>query len=113
MRAAGSGIAIAPVIPASRDSLYAAVYGVSSDEKDEPLMKPSHIKINDFIRFLESLGSSRGVLITGNDLPEELCRSHGSLSPAANVARGILEASRESTQAGPAEVSAVYLRLPY
>jgi tRNA threonylcarbamoyladenosine biosynthesis protein TsaB len=105
---------VSPVIPASRDSLYVALYETYPGRKDKPLLLgPSHVKIDDFVIYLEPLRSSGDIVLIGSDLPVELSRAYNCLSPARDVSYGVLRAAREATPIDPASASAVYLRTPY
>jgi tRNA threonylcarbamoyladenosine biosynthesis protein TsaB len=103
---------VASVIPASRDSIYAAIYGPRC-EGDKIFLAPSHIKHDDFVEFLESTNFGRDVIIIGNEFPDEFCPGFNRISPVPGMARGILGAVRDEKPADPASLKGVYLRPPY
>jgi tRNA threonylcarbamoyladenosine biosynthesis protein TsaB len=106
--AVGAAAAVAPVIPAGRGSIYAALY----DTGGGVLSAPSHIKTDDFMEYLKSSGSKGGIVLVGNDLPDELAGAFICLCPSG-VSRGALAAARDEPPCDPASIRAVYLRGPY
>jgi tRNA threonylcarbamoyladenosine biosynthesis protein TsaB len=110
--AAGSPVAIAPVIMAGKDSVYAAVYGRSGDGITD-LFEPSYVGISDFIRVIRSFEVKSPLVITGAALPEEL-KACGTpaVTPPLSLPSGILRAARSLPPEDPAKIRAVYLREP-
>ena len=99
---------VAPVIPAGRDSLYAAMYSVCGDI----LMEPSHIRTEDLSGCIVSREDSDRVIITGSISGMELEKKHLRVIPPPSVPRGVLMAAASVSPADPSEVKAVYLRCP-
>jgi hypothetical protein len=64
------------------------------------------------VRYLESLDSGEALVVTGNDIPDELAGAFKCLSPSPCVSRGALIAARGEPPADPASIRAVYLRDP-
>jgi tRNA threonylcarbamoyladenosine biosynthesis protein TsaB len=106
--AVGAAAAVAPVIPAGRGSIYAALY----DSSGEVLFAPAHIKTDDFMGYLKSSDFKNDIVLAGNDLPGELASAFICLCPSG-VPRGALAAARDEPPCDPASIRAVYLRGPY
>jgi tRNA threonylcarbamoyladenosine biosynthesis protein TsaB len=112
LRASGVRAIVAPVITAGRDSLYAAMYCVSSGEDEDVLLEPSHMGTYDFMNYATSRCSFDDIVITGFDLPPILSCAHHRIFPPLCVPRGVLAAARKTTPTDPSETRAVYLRQP-
>ena len=111
-RPIGSPVAVAPLIPAGRNSVYAAVYG-HEDDKITTLLEPSYIKTVDFANAIGAFGAERRPLLTGVVLPDELTsRGCAMITPPPSMPSGILKAARSLAPIDPAEIRAVYLREP-
>jgi tRNA threonylcarbamoyladenosine biosynthesis protein TsaB len=109
---AGLPIDVAPLIPAGRDSVYAAIYGQSGD-KIKASLEPSHIGTSDFANVIGAFDAEHRPILTGTALPVELAsRGYAMISPPPLMPSGVLEAARSFAPADPAEIRAVYLREP-
>ena len=98
----------APVIPAGRGSLYAAMYRSCG----EILMEPSHIGTGEFFDRLEDRAGAGCVIISGGTPIAELEKKSFKTIPPPSVPRGVLMAAASVSPADPSEVKAVYLRRP-
>jgi tRNA threonylcarbamoyladenosine biosynthesis protein TsaB len=111
-KSAGLPVTVAPLIPAGRDSVYAAAY-VYGRGKITASMEPSHIKTSDFANVIGASGAERRLILTGVALPDELAsRGYSMIAPPPSMPSGILEAARSLEPADPAKIRAVYLREP-
>jgi tRNA threonylcarbamoyladenosine biosynthesis protein TsaB len=108
----GSPTTIAPLIPAGRDSVYAAIYGYDGG-KIAASLEPSHMGTSDFANIASAFGAEHRPVLTGVALPPELAsRGYKMITPPPSMPSGILEAARSLSPADPAEIRAVYLREP-
>jgi tRNA threonylcarbamoyladenosine biosynthesis protein TsaB len=108
----GSPVTVAPLIPAGRDSVYAAVYGYMGD-KITASLEPSHIGTSDFANVIAVFAAEHKLILTGVSLPGELAsRGYTMTTPPPSMPSGILEAARTLAPIDPAEIRAVYLREP-
>ena len=108
----GSPVAVAPLIPAGRNSVYAAVYGYNGG-KITASLQPSHIGTSDFANVITAFDAAHRPVLTGVTIPEELAsRGLAAITPPPSIPSGILEAARAIAPADPAEIRAVYLREP-
>ena len=107
---------VAPVIPAGRDSLYAAMYGVRpgiTPDGSYILLEPSHIRTEDFFDCLEARADSGGVIISGSIPNVTLGKKSLRVIPPPSVPRGVLMAAASVPPTDPSEVKALYLRRPF
>jgi tRNA threonylcarbamoyladenosine biosynthesis protein TsaB len=112
LKLAGSPAMVAPLIPAGRNSVYAAVYGYGGG-KITASLDPSYMGTSDFANVVDAFDAERGIILTGVTLPSELAsRGHKMITPPPSMPSGILEAARSLLPADPAEIRAVYLRAP-
>lgn len=109
LSAARAAAVVTPVIQASRETIYAAMYGISRDG-EKTLIPPTHASIAEFMETVEKTAGE--LIIIGNDVPAELRERHKVL-PALSVGRGVLLAAKDEPAADPADIRAVYLRPPY
>ncbi|MDR0653111.1 MAG: tRNA (adenosine(37)-N6)-threonylcarbamoyltransferase complex dimerization subunit type 1 TsaB [Synergistaceae bacterium] len=108
----GLSVTVAPLIPAGRDSVYAAVYGYKGD-KISASLEPSYIKTVDFANVIGVFDAECRSILTGVVLPDELAsRGYTMITPPPSMPSGILEAARSLVPIDPAEIRAVYLREP-
>jgi tRNA threonylcarbamoyladenosine biosynthesis protein TsaB len=108
----GSPVKVAPLIPAGRDSVYAAVYGYMDGEISASL-EPSYIKTFDFMNVLGAFNAANRLVLTGVGIPEELkSGGWGIITPPPLMLSGVLEVARSLTPTDPANIRAVYLREP-
>jgi tRNA threonylcarbamoyladenosine biosynthesis protein TsaB len=111
-KSAGSSVPVAPLIPAGRDSVYAAVYWYDGD-KTAVSLEPSYIGVSDFADVIGAYDADRRPILTGVALPEELAsRGCTMIMPPPSMPSGILEAARSLAPIDPAQIRAVYLREP-
>ncbi|MDR3165865.1 MAG: tRNA (adenosine(37)-N6)-threonylcarbamoyltransferase complex dimerization subunit type 1 TsaB [Synergistaceae bacterium] len=111
-KSAGVPMTVAPLIPAGRDSLYAAVYGYK-DDKITASLEPSHIKTSDFMDVIAAFDADHQPILTGVTLPvEPASHDYAMITPPPLMSSGILEAARTLAPIDPAEIRAVYLREP-
>jgi tRNA threonylcarbamoyladenosine biosynthesis protein TsaB len=111
-KSAGSPVTVAPLIPAGRGSVYAAVYGYNGD-KITASLEPSHIETSDFANVIGAFDAARRPILTGVALPDELAsRGYAMTAPPPSMPSGILEAARSLAPIDPAQIRAVYLREP-
>jgi tRNA threonylcarbamoyladenosine biosynthesis protein TsaB len=112
LEASGAPTPVAPLIPAGRGSIYAAVYsGPSCSAK--AILEPSHIGVQDFINFLDSMNCA-APLIVGNDISSVAERLAGcrAVSPIRGMGEAMVKISRFTEPVDPAAVLATYLRSP-
>ncbi|MDR1580192.1 MAG: tRNA (adenosine(37)-N6)-threonylcarbamoyltransferase complex dimerization subunit type 1 TsaB [Synergistaceae bacterium] len=108
----GTLVAVAPLIPAGHDSVYAAIYGHNGG-KIAASLEPSYIKTSDFANVIGAFDAERRPILTGVTLPDELAsRDCAMITPPPSMPSGILEAARSLAPADPAKIRAVYLREP-
>ncbi|MDR1132606.1 MAG: tRNA (adenosine(37)-N6)-threonylcarbamoyltransferase complex dimerization subunit type 1 TsaB [Synergistaceae bacterium] len=109
---AGLPMTVAPIVPAGRESVYAAVYGRAGG-KITASLESSYIRTSDFMNVISAFDAERRPVLTGVAIPEELksC-GRGTITPPPSMPSGILEAARSLVPADPAEIRAVYLREP-
>jgi tRNA A37 threonylcarbamoyladenosine modification protein TsaB len=112
LASAVSEVAVAPVIPAGRGSIFAAVYAGTAGAPCT-ILEPSHISVEDFINFLDSLDSAVP-LIVGNDISPVASRhkSFRSVSPVLSVCEAMVKISCVAMSVDPAYIRASYLRSP-
>jgi len=120
--ACGASSVVVPVIPAGRDSFYAAMYEVCrgvacpdmtySDGRGV-LMEPSHIRAEDLFACLEAHEGSDSVIVSANISREVFEKKSLRVIPPPSVPRGVLMAAASESPVDPSEIKAVYLRRPY
>ena len=105
---------VAPIIPAGRDSFYAAMYGVQPGitTGGDILLGPSHIGTEELLDCLKARADSGGVVVTGYVPDGALEKKSLRAVPPPSVARGVFMAARLESPADPSEIRAVYLRRP-
>jgi tRNA threonylcarbamoyladenosine biosynthesis protein TsaB len=113
LAASGAGNIVVPVIPAGKDSFYAAAYETGPGCEKSTSLEPSWMETRALLERLEEL-AGRGVLvITGSALPHELESSCvAGFVPLLSVAEGIITLARDIEPVDPADVRACYLRSP-
>ena len=109
LAAAGASSVVVPVIPAGRDSLYAAMYRVCGDV----LLVPSHIWTEDLLDRLEAHSDSESVIISGSVPNAAIEKEPFHVIPALSVPRGVIMAAASESPIDPSEIKALYLRQPY
>jgi tRNA threonylcarbamoyladenosine biosynthesis protein TsaB len=111
-KSVGTPMTVAPLIPAGRDSVYAAVYGYR-DDRITASLEPSHIKTSDFMDVIAAFDADHRPVLTGVTIPVEPApRGYAIITPPPSMPSGILKAARAPTPTDPAEIRAVYLREP-
>ena len=104
----------APVIPASRDSLYAAMYRVRPGMTPDVdiLMESSHIRTEDLFDCFEARADSEVIIISSNIPATASGKKHLRVIPPPSVSRGVLMAAASISPVDPSEIKAAYLRRP-
>jgi tRNA threonylcarbamoyladenosine biosynthesis protein TsaB len=103
---------VAPVIPAGRDSVYAAIYSMGED-RVETVLEPSFIGTEELSARLDrSEGFDIAVAADDASLFKSRFKNCRFISPVPNIGPNMIKISRGLESADPAELRAVYLRNP-
>jgi len=109
--ACGVRAPVSPVIPAGRNSVYAAVYS-GRPASAETVMAPSYMDAADFMDFVYSMGGGEPIFV-GYDISPVASRLDGRrfIAPSS-VGASMIKIARTTESVDPADIRASYLRSP-
>ncbi|MDR1966881.1 MAG: tRNA (adenosine(37)-N6)-threonylcarbamoyltransferase complex dimerization subunit type 1 TsaB [Synergistaceae bacterium] len=115
LASAGFVAPIAPIIPAGRDSFYAAVYGAAPQLGEEAVLEPAFVSAEDLMASLAALGPQNPPVLVGNGLPSDILKKNNCriISPVPSMCSGVIRLAATCEPQSPDRVRASYIRDPY